>query len=153
MKKFKIVVFLSLCCTAALLLYCSSSSAELTINANRDHITIDFFYHGSAVSVSGTSDAGTDLIIKIAAQDGHETLKQKGKAAGLLWMNMGTLKFEYAPNLYFIHSTKKIDDVLSQEERDKYVIGYPALSKHIEISPASDEEGRTKWFGEFIRYK
>ncbi|HBG91852.1 MAG: hypothetical protein A2X54_07075 [Nitrospirae bacterium GWF2_44_13] len=152
-SRFKIVGFLSLCCTAALLLYCSSVSAELTINTNHDHISIDFFYNGSAVSVSGLSDAGTDLIIKIAAQDGHEMLKQKGKAAGLLWMNMGTLKFEHAPNLYFIYSTKKVDDILSQEERDKYVIGYPALSKHIEIAPVSSDEERSKWFGEFIRYK
>ena len=152
-SRFKIVGFLSLCCTAALLLYCSSVSAELTINTNHDHISIDFFYNGSAVSVSGLSDAGTDLIIKIAAQDGHEMLKQKGKAAGLLWMNMGTLKFEHAPNLYFIHSTKKIDDILSMEEMNNYVIGYSALSKHIEIAPVTNDEERTRWFSEFIRYK
>jgi hypothetical protein len=135
------------------LIYSVAAFAELTINANHDHITIDFFYHGSTVSVSGLSDAGTDLIIKIAAQDGHEILKQKGKAAGFLWMNVGTLKFKHAPNLYFIHSTKKIDDILSKEEMNNYVIGYPALSKYIEITPASKDEERTKWFSEFIRYK
>lgn len=151
--KFKIMAFLSLFCSAALLFLCSSASAELTINANHNHITIDFFYNGSTVSVSGVSDAGTDLIVKISAPDGHETLKQKGKAAGFLWMNTGTLKFEHVPNVYFIHSTKKADDILAMEEMNSYVIGYPALSKHIEIAPVTNDEERTRWFNEFVKYK
>ncbi len=131
----------------------TTASAVLTINANHDHITIDFFYHGSTVSVSGASDTETDLIIKITAPDGHEALKQKGRAAGFLWMNIGTLKFEHAPYLYFVHSTKKIEDIINPEEMEKSVIGYPALNKHIEIIPVSNDEERTKWFNEFIHYK
>lgn len=148
-----VFVLISMLSALCPLLFADDASAELTISANHDHITIDFFYHGSTVSVSGTSDAGTDLIIKITAPDSHEALKQKGKAAGFLWMNLGTLKFENAPNLYSIHSTRKIEDILSREEMDKFVIGYPALNKHIEIIPVSNDEERTKWFSEFIRYK
>ncbi|MBI4849171.1 MAG: hypothetical protein HY808_11450 [Nitrospirae bacterium] len=36
---------------------------------------------------------------------------------------------------------------------DKYVIGYPALEKHIEITPVSNEEEKNKWFNEFVRFK
>ncbi|MCL4456486.1 MAG: TIGR02186 family protein [Nitrospirae bacterium] len=134
-------------------MYSGIASAELTVNANHDYIPIDFFYHGSTVSVSGLSDAGTDLIIKITAPDGHEALNQKGKAAGFLWMNLGTLKFEHAPNLYFIHGTKKPEEILNAENMNKYIIGYPSMNKHIEITPVSNDEERTKWFNEFIRYK
>ncbi|HAK87479.1 MAG: hypothetical protein A2077_02785 [Nitrospirae bacterium GWC2_46_6] len=139
--------------TALAVIYSGTASADLTINANRDHISIGFFYHGSTVSVSGLSDTGTDMIVKITAPDGHETLKQKGKAAGFLWMNIGTLKFEHAPSLYFIHATKKPDEILNAEEMNKHIIGYPALSKHMEIMPVSGDEERTKWFDEFISYK
>lgn len=131
----------------------SSASAELTIKANHDHIKIDFFYNGSTVSVAGDADSGTDLIIKIASPEGHEILKQKGKVAGILWMNTGTLNFEHTPNLYSIYSTKKIEDILSTEEADKYVIGYPALSRQMEIAPALNGDERTKWFDEFVKYK
>ena len=127
--------------------------AELTVKANHDHIKIDFFYNGSTVSVAGDADSGTDLIIKIASPEGNETLKQKGKVAGLLWMNTGTLNFEKVPNLYSIYSTKNIEDILSADEMDKYVIGYPALNRHIEIKPASNEIERSKWFNEFVKYK
>ena len=129
------------------------SSAQLTAKANHDHIKVDFFYHGSTVSVSGITDQGTDLIIKIASPEGHEKLKQKGKVAGLLWMNTGTLNFEHVPNLYSVHSTQKIDDLIDQKEQDKYVIGLPALSRHVELKPSASEEEKATWFGEFIKYK
>lgn len=129
------------------------ASAELTVKANHDDIKIDFFYHGSTVSVAGLADKDTDLIIKIASAEGHEVLKQKGKVAGMLWMNTGTLNFENTPNLYSIYSTKNIDDILSTDEMDKYVIGYPALSRHVEIEPLANEDEKAVWFNEFVKYK
>ncbi len=133
--------------------YSGLAFAELTAKANHDHIKVDFFYHGSTVSVSGVSDPGTDLIIKITSPEGHEVLKQKGKTAGLLWMNTGTLNLEHVPDLYSLHSTKKIDDMLGSHEMDKHIIGYPSLEKHIEMSPVSNEDEKSKWFNEFIKYK
>lgn len=152
-SKFKIVGALSLCCTAALLFCCSSSSAELTIKANHDHIKIDFFYNGTTVSVGGVSDPGVDLVVKIASAEGRQTLRKKGKLGGLLWMNVGNLSFEHVPNLYFIHSTKRLDEILTPEEMDKYLIGYQSLERHTEISPLSDEKEKDRWFNEFIRFK
>jgi uncharacterized protein (TIGR02186 family) len=129
------------------------ASAQLTAKANHDHIKIDFFYHGSTVSVRGIADPGTDLIIKIASPEGRESLKQKGKVGGLLWMNVGTMKFEHVPNLYSIYSTKKIDDLIDRKEQDKFVIGLPALGRHVELNPSLSEAEKGKWFGEFIKYK
>ena len=125
----------------------------LTAKANHDHITIDFFYHGSTVSVRGEADPNTDLIIKITSPEGHQVLKQKGKVAGMLWMNVGQLKFENTPNFYELYSTKKLEDILSREEQDKYVIGYPALERHVEISPLANEQEKTRWFDEFVKFK
>lgn len=136
-----------------LALLCSQASAELTAKANHDHINIDFFYHGSTVSVSGISDPGTDLIIKITSPEEHQTMKEKGKVAGLLWMNVNTLKIENVPNLYSIHSTKKLEDILSSEEMEKHVIGYQALEKHVGMSPVADDKDKAKWFAEFVKFK
>jgi hypothetical protein len=127
--------------------------AMLTAKANHDHITIDFFYHGSTVSVRGVSEPGTDLIIKITSPEGHQALKKKGKVGGALWMNVGELKFEQVPNFYAVYSTKKIEDLLTQAEREKYLIGYPALEKHVEITPVSDETEKARWFDEFVKFK
>lgn len=132
--------------------FTDTASAHLTAKANHDHITIDFFYHGSTVSVRGISDPDTDLIIKLTSQDGHQVLRERGKVGGLLWMNVGELKVKNVPAVYFLHSTKNIGDILSRDEMDKYVIGYPALEKHVQMDVRGDEE-RTKWFNEFIKFK
>jgi len=129
------------------------ASAMLTAKANHEHITIDFFYHGSSVSVSGESDTDVDLVIKITSAEGEQALKKKGKVGGVLWMNVGKLIFEKTPNFYEVFSTKKIEDILNREEMEKYVIGYPALQKHIEIKPVANDEEKTTWFNEFVKFK
>ncbi|MEW6328136.1 MAG: TIGR02186 family protein [Thermodesulfobacteriota bacterium] len=125
--------------------------AQLTAKANHSRIKIDFFYHGTTMSVRGIADPGVDLIIKLASADGHEVMKSKGKVGGVLWMNVGTLKIDHVPGVYFLHSTKKIEDILGAEEAEKHAIGYPALQKHIQMDPVSDEKER--WFNEFVKFK
>jgi uncharacterized protein (TIGR02186 family) len=149
---YRIAVFLSV--VAALwTLAPREAAARLTATANHDHISIDFLYHGSSVSVRGISDPGADLVIAITSADGEQALKKKGKVAGFLWMNVGKLAFEKVPALYFVNSTKNPDDILSIEEREKYGIGYAALEKHAEIKPVAGEDEKTKWFDEFIKLK
>ncbi len=147
--KLKILILTLIAFAAA----ATSASATLTATANHDHITVDFFYHGSTVSVRGVSDPGTDLVIKISSPEGHQTLRQKGKVAGLLWMNVGKLTFEHVPGLYFIHSTKNLSEMLSSEELSKYVLGYSALESHAEVSPVSGDAEKNKWFDEFVKMK
>jgi uncharacterized protein (TIGR02186 family) len=130
-----------------------TASATLTAKANHDHITIDFFYHGSSVSVRGQADPDVDLVIKIAQPNGHEVMKQKGKKGGFLWMNVGTLTFGNVPQLYEVHSTKPIAALLGEEERTANAIGYEALARHAEIAPLKTEEEKARWFGEFVKYK
>jgi len=146
-------IFLALIFSALQLASATPASAMLTTKANHEHITIDFFYHGSSVSVSGESDPDMDMVIKITAKEGEQALKKKGKVGGILWMNVGKLIFEKTPNFYEVFSTKKIEDILSREEMEKYVIGYPALLKHIEIKPVANDEEKATWFNEFVKFK
>ena len=124
--------------------------SALTADINHSHIKIDSFYHGSTVSVKGTKDKGTDLIIKISSPEGHESLRRKGKLAGLLWMNVGHLKIENVPSLYSIHSTKALNELLTADEMNANMIGYAALKNSAKIEGAEEKD---KWFSEFIKYK
>lgn len=144
---------LSLFFAVMLLSYTGVASAQLTAKANHDDIKIDFFYDGSEVSVRGESDPGVDLVVKLTSPEGHQALKKKGKMAGVLWMNVGDLKCEKTPNLYFIQTTRKPEEILSPAEMDKYVIGYPALEKHVELTPVKDEADKADWFGQFVKFK
>jgi len=135
-----------------LFVFAGTASAQLTATANHDHITVDFFYHGSTISVRGVSDPGTDLIIKVTSEDGNQTLRKKGKVGGFLWMNVGELEVEHVPKVYFLHSTRNIDDILSRDEMNKNVIGYPALEKYVKMN-TTDEAEKDRWFNEFVKFK
>jgi len=148
----KAFVFLPILIALFLFLSFQTANAKLTATANHDHISVDFFYHGSTVSVRGISDPGTDLVIKFTSDEGSESLRKKGKVGGLLWMNTGELDIEHVPNFYSVHSTKKVEDILSEDELNKYVIGYPALEKHVTMN-TSDEGEKAGWFKEFKKFK
>ena len=145
--------FIAILVLCGLFVWADQASAALTARANHDHITIGFFYHGSTVSVSGISDPDADLIIKIVSDDGHESLRKKGKVAGLLWMNVGSLKLDHVPSLYFLRSTRKLEDILSADEQDRNVIGYGALAHHADAHGITDDKEKTRWFEEFIKFK
>lgn len=145
--------FFIIAAAAAIALQAGNASAMLTAKANHDHISIDFFYHGGQVSVKGLSDPGRDLVVKISSPEGHQILKRKGKVGGVLWMNVGTLSFENAPNFYEIFSTRKIDEILSPAEQRKHLIGYSALEDHVEIQGIENKAERSEWFSQFLKYK
>ncbi|MEW6410158.1 MAG: TIGR02186 family protein [Nitrospirota bacterium] len=151
--RLKAILSFIVCFLFGLIITETMASAELTVKINHDHIKVDFFYHGDKIGISGVSDSIGDLIVKITSPEGHQALRKKGKVAGLLWMNVGELKFERTPTLYFLHSTRKLEDILSQDEMDKYVIGYPALKRHVEITPIANEDEKMKWFNELVKYK
>jgi Putative transmembrane protein (Alph_Pro_TM) len=133
--------------------FSTGAHAFLTEKTNHDNISIGFFYSGTELSVSGLSDPGDDYIMAVTSPECRQALKMKGKVAGALWMNIGELKCEKAPNLYFIQCSKKLDDLLPADEQEQFVLGYPALERHMSMEPTKDKAEKDKWFGEFIKYK
>jgi Putative transmembrane protein (Alph_Pro_TM) len=151
--KIKLTILSLALTTLFIAAFSTGASAFLTAKTSQDHISIGFFYGGSEVSVSGLSDPGDDYIIAVTSPECNQALKRKGKVAGALWMNVGELKCEKVPNLYFVQCSKKLDDLLPVCEQDRCVLGYPALERHMNMEPAKDQTEKNKWFGEFIKYK
>ena len=150
-KRFAKYTVLALLAVAALAILASSASA-MTAKTNHDDIKIGLTYHGSTVSVSGMTDINVDLIMKITAEDSTEKLMRKGKAAGM-WMNVEEITLDHVPEVYYLRSTKDPETILSAEQRNQYVIGYPALREKIDLKPAKPPEQRAKLLDDFIKYK
>ncbi len=130
----------------------ASSASAMTAKANHDDIKIGLTYNGSSVSISGMTDRDVDLIMKITAEDATEKLMRKDKAAGM-WMNVEELTIEHVPEVYYLRSTRDPELILNPEQRNQYVIGYPALKEKIDLQPAKDNAQRTKLLDDFIKYK
>lgn len=147
---------------AVLSLFCifpGSARSAVTITADREDVAVDFFYHGSTVTFSGALDARDgdddppDVIVTIASPDRRQVMKKKGRIGGLLWMNTGELVIDHVPNVYLLHSTGAVEDILSPEEREAYGVGYGALYRRAVFTPALGGDEKTAWYNEFIRFK
>ncbi len=130
----------------------STAQAQLSAAANHGNIKIGFFYHGDAISVSGVSDPGAELIVKMSSPETHQTLRKKGKTAGVLWMNAGTLAFAHVPNVYYMKCSSRPEGLLSRQDLCKNMIGYQAMEDHAEVKPMADGQ-KHRWFSEFLKYK
>jgi len=129
------------------------SAANLTVEASKDSMQVDYNYHGSVLNLSGIMDKGTDLVLTVASDESHQKLKQKSKVGGILWMNTGDVSFEHVPNVYYLLSTKKAADILSAEELSRNDLGYGAIFERASIEATQEEGDKKTLFDEFVKYK
>ncbi|NOZ67684.1 MAG: hypothetical protein GXP46_00210 [Deferribacteres bacterium] len=151
LNRFKIFLILNI--TVLMLLSSASDVLSTTATVSPDSIKVDSFYHGSKITIKGETEADKEIIIKISSPPIKTSLRKKGKAAGILWMNIGELEFHPVPDVYFIYSTQDINTILGESEQDKYTIGYDAFKRLVEVSPVSDDAEKKKWVEEFIKFK
>ena len=151
LNKYKILSILS--AAGLMILIFVSSALSITSKISPNNIYVDSFYRGSKVTITGETEAGMELIIKISSPEGKVHLRKKGKAGGVLWMNVGELEFNPVTDVYLIYTTKEINKILSETEQDKYAIGYEAFKRLVEVSPVENETEKGKWVKEFIKFK
>ncbi len=144
---------LTLTAVLGLAIFAPNAWALLTTQVNHEDIQINLNYHGSSAIISGKSDSGVDLIVKIYSEDGQEKLMKKGSVAGIIWMNVGELTFDKTPELYYLRSTRKPEEILGPQQLLDYGIGYDALARHAEIKPAPGPDEKRVLFDDFIKYK
>lgn len=150
-NKFKILFTFST--TSLMILIFASNALSITAEVSPDHISVNSLYHGSKIVITGETAADREIIIKIGSPEVKAHLRKKGKIGAVLWMNVGELEFSPVSDVYLVYSTQEINKILSESEQDKYVVGYDALKRVVEVSPVNNEAEKEKWFKEFIKFK
>ena len=106
------------------------------LSVSPQSITIGTNYNGTTVIVSGKIPEDCDAVAVVTGDRKELHLKEKGKALGVLWMNMGTLTYHNVPNVFIVSSAKKIADMAGQVGDDVSSvknIGLDGLSKLITV--------------------
>lgn len=129
------------------------SAAPLTFKLEPNAVMIETFYNGTSVSVSGKVAADNEVVIVLKGRSEDLTLKKKGKALGLLWMNLGDVTFYQVPSLYLLYASKNLDEFthVDRKQWDQLGIGFESLGRKIEISsPLAEKDSLIQ---EFIKLK
>lgn len=94
----------------ALCVCCGTLSAaqqpDLTVRPNL--IPIGTHYNGRHLSITGTVPEGCTAVIRMLGKREDTSFKEKGKAFGLLWMNMATVTLTQVPNVFLVTADRDV---------------------------------------------
>jgi len=112
---------------------CSTVSAKVKHEPNL--IAISAFFNGTQLTVSGKIATENEVVVIVKGKQEELTLKKKGKALGLLWMNLGDVHFKKVPNLYIMYSSKGMTELATSDATtwEQLGIGFESLKKEMEI--------------------
>lgn len=147
MMKKTLLTFLSILFLGSFLTS-ESDAAEMALHLEQPVVNVGAFYNGTTVTAAGTAPAGAEIVLLVSGKPENLHLKKKGKAGGLLWMNVGDLTFANAPGVYQLYTTAG-GEALTRSPGMPF--SYAALEKRVRIEPVDGNHDRL--FEEFLKLK
>lgn len=126
--KRSILLLLALLCLPAV-----SRAAGIDFTAQPEGIDIGAVYKGATLQVEGRVPEGTQVVLRFTGAPEDLRMKRKGKAMGLLWMNMNTLHFGKVPKVCLIDSTAPLKEL----GLDGAKLSLTGLTENITVEPAT----------------
>jgi uncharacterized protein (TIGR02186 family) len=120
--------------------FAGSTVSDTTIN-EPNLIGIGAMFNGTHFTVSGDVGVDNDVVLIVKGKQEEITLKKKGKALGVLWMNLGDVHFKNVPNLYLLYSSKGKTELADSESKTLEQLGFgpESLKKEMEIEAPQAE--------------
>lgn len=123
------------------------AAGDLEFSLNPASIQIDALYNGATLAVTGLAPAGSEVIVRFLGAPGEQHMKQKGRALGLLWMNLGSLTYKGVPSVYLVTGTKPLDELGPAAEP----FGLKGVESEFSVEPAASDTPEAR--GEFVKLK
>jgi uncharacterized protein (TIGR02186 family) len=125
------------------------AATHLQITLAPNVILMGATYNGTTLLVSGTIPKDAEPFVRVTGEPEDVKLKKKGRALGLLWMNLGSVNICQAPNVFFLCPSKALQT--NQENWHRLGLGFEALKGRVGVTPASEDKDAL--FKEFMKLK
>jgi hypothetical protein len=123
-------------------------TAEPTLKLLPSVVQISAFYDGATVNIESNIPTDAEALIIVRGEEEDLHFKKKGKAGGVLWMNIGDITFHHALKAYMIYASR--DDANMIESPDLN-LGFDALEEQVSISPSTED--KDFFYQEFLKLK
>jgi uncharacterized protein (TIGR02186 family) len=124
-----------------------ATEGGLTFTVAPETVAIDSLFDGATLTVSGTAPADCDLIVRVMGASGDLYMKQKGRALGLLWMNLGSLNFAGVPSVYLVTATRPLDQLGAAAQP----FTLEGIEDKFQVTPPAADTPETR--AEFVKLK
>lgn len=110
---------------------------HMTLAVSKAEIHITAGFHGDLLKVTGRAPSDCDIILRLSSPPSEEILDLKGKR-GFLWLTVGKVRFESAPRIYMLRSTRPLEEILPPEEQIRQYLGIEGLKASLRVESAVD---------------
>ena len=128
-----IYVFLLIICSTA-----SFGQDRLSARMLNNIIDISASYQGERLFIYGVVPVDCDLVVTVISKLDTCDFSYKGKR-GPLWMNLGKISFINCPHMYKIKSTRPLNEILSKDTSQAYLIGFEAIKSQVEVKGVDNQ--------------
>lgn len=125
----------------------AASSARIRLFPDR--VDIGAFFQGVEITLHGEIPPGCEAVMEIQGAAAREELLRKGRRGGL-WMTVGEIRVENAPNLYLVLSSAPNVPQLDGQETPW---GFSALRSRVKFQGALNDQEKDRFFQEFLELK
>lgn len=125
----------------------AARAAEAGFSVTPAGIVIHAFYNGAAMKVEGQAPEGCQVVLRFTGAPEDVRMKRKGKALGLLWMNMDNLHFTNVPKVCIIETSAPLSGMGAAGAS----LGLAGVSGGIGIEP--DPADRAELLAELLKLK
>lgn len=115
-----------------------------------NHLEIGSFFKGEKIFISANIPACEGVVIELEGRTKDLVLNKKGKR-NFLWLNVAQITVKNAPSVYFLASSDKLENICSEDELEKELLGYISLKHQIKFE--SDAAITDREFDQFIKLK
>jgi uncharacterized protein (TIGR02186 family) len=114
-------------------------------------IRAGMFFDGASFRVSALVPDGLGITVSCVGGKEPVVLNRKGRALGVIWMNVGEVEIDGSPDLYLLHASGDLGEMATSAFLAESGVGYAALKGQTTVTGAEGEEDR--FFDEFVSLK
>ena len=125
----------------------AAATAATALTLSPSEIEIGAGYNGLTLTVTGRIPEGTQAVVRFTGEPQALNMKEKGKAFGLLWMNMDSLHFTNVPGVCILDSSTRFADLGEAGA----ALNLDGLASGIRVEPSSAKDAGL--VAELLRFK
>ncbi len=132
-------------CAALGAVAAAQQPCSASLDVQPSNIPIGLWYGGSVVHVKAEVPHGMPVALVFEGPSEHVTLHKKGKAGGILWMNVGDVELGGVPSAYLLSTSAPLPALGDPQTLETQQIGYAALGATV--------SGEREMFPELVKLK
>jgi uncharacterized protein (TIGR02186 family) len=129
----------------------TESPAATELRVEPSEIRAGMFFDGATFRVSALVPEGLGITVSCVGKKEPVVLSRKGRVLGLIWMNVGEMEIDGAPDLYLLHASGDLSEMATPSTLETLGVGYAALERRAAFEGAEGDEVRL--FSEFVSLK